>query len=72
MAIVRGAFFATWASGSIKKTMTVRWLGNGNRFVLAKYKSRAGKRSEKQIYNSQVFKERVQTFYKIRKRSWEE
>ena len=58
MAMVQGPMFSTWASGSIRKSFTIRWLGKGMRFVFAKYKSRSGKRHEIQIYNSSVFKDR--------------
>lgn len=58
MAMVKAPFFSTWASGSVGKVVTVRWVAGGNRFVFAKHKSRAGKRYDIQIHNAKVFAER--------------
>lgn len=58
MANVKGPFFSTWASGSVGKIINVRACFKGNKFVMAMHKQRAGKRSERQIYNANLFKER--------------
>lgn len=60
MANVTGAFFSTWASGSIGKCLTVRACFNDVKFVMAVKKRSAGKRHPIQEYNSQVFKERAE------------
>jgi len=58
MAKVTGAFFSTWASGSVAKAITVRACFNNNKFVMAGYKRTAGKRHAIQIHNAEVFKSR--------------
>jgi len=58
MAVVKGAFFSTWASGSVGKAITVRACFNDNLFVMSCYKRSAGKRHQIQIDNENVFKTR--------------
>ena len=60
MAIVKAPFLSTYASGSIGKTLNVRACFNNNKFVMAMHKQRAGKRHPIQIYNSNVFKIRME------------
>ena len=60
MAIVTGPFLSLFATGSLGKTLTVRPQFNGNRFSMAKYKSRSGKRHQIQIDNANVFKYRME------------
>lgn len=64
MVMVTAPFFSTFASGSIKKTLTVRPLFNGNSFCMALYKQRAGKRHQIQIDNALIFKNRVSGIFK--------
>ncbi len=65
MALVKGPFFSTWASGSFGKVLTVRWLGGNARFVMASYKSRSGKRHQIQINNARILGERMRYFAKL-------
>lgn len=67
MVIVVAPFFSTWASGSVFKQITVRDCYQDNRFIMQKYKSRAGKRHQIQIDNAEIFKRRIQNTVKALK-----
>ena len=59
MAKVFGPFFSYWASGSLGKSITCRYIGEDRPFVFAKYKEKSGPRHLIQIENSQVFSQRA-------------
>lgn len=65
MAIVNGPFFGTFATGSFGKVLTVRALYEGNKFIFAQYKRYAGKRSQIQIDNAEVFRLRAESVKKL-------
>ena len=66
MAKVTGPFFCSWASGSIGHALTVNWQGLKNRFIMQKYKSCSGPRTELQEHNANVFKERAEYLKEIK------
>ena len=66
MANVKGPFFSTWASGSVGKILNVRACFSDSKFVMAMHKQRAGKRHAIQIFNSNVFRVRMQSVNEIR------
>jgi len=59
MARVKGPCFSIWASGSLGNVITYFWGGDNWRFHVQKKKTRSGKRSEKQIANAEIFRERM-------------
>lgn len=62
--MVTGPFLSSFATGSFGKILTVRWLGKGERFCMASYKSRSGKRHPIQDYNANVFKNQANAIKK--------
>lgn len=68
MAKVSAPFFSSWASGSLGKKITVRAFGD-NKFVIQKYKSRAGKRHEIQDLNAAAFGQHAKLVAAARKKA---
>lgn len=64
MAMIKGPFFSTFATGSIGKTLTCNPRFNNNQFVMSSYKSRSGKRHQIQIENAKVFAIRIKAALK--------
>lgn len=67
MAIVKGPFFSTYASGSIAKTITSQPLHKNNKHIMKIYKRSAGKRHQIQIDNQNIFRDRQFMYKKFKK-----
>lgn len=66
MAKITGPLLSTFATGSIKKTLTVKPMFSGNQFTMQIYKRSAGKRHQINIDNQNVFRNRMITSKKLR------